>query len=169
RWEDAQVTVTSGGVEGLVIAVYMSVHETQRVVLVSRAQRRHSCRDPVSQSWRRRGEEEKRRKRARGEVEDEEEKEVAEEEEAEKGEVGSSQFEVAYGDITCPQCGYKAASSLTEVTISIGNSLSCNVQNASIQRTDTTVVVGSLMPGNTYLLRINCSTLCCSNFSTCKL
>ncbi|XP_036439768.1 receptor-type tyrosine-protein phosphatase eta [Colossoma macropomum] len=73
---------------------------------------------------------------------------------------------VDYGQSTCSSCGYKASSSATEITILIANGLSCSVQNASIQKTNSSVVVGNLMPGYTYPLEINCSTICCSSFST---
>ncbi|XP_072526999.1 receptor-type tyrosine-protein phosphatase eta [Salminus brasiliensis] len=55
---------------------------------------------------------------------------------------------------------------MTEITIWTENSWSCNVQNASIQKTNISVIVGGLMPGSTYLLKINCSETCCGNFST---
>ncbi|KAL6461780.1 hypothetical protein MHYP_G00299250 [Metynnis hypsauchen] len=70
------------------------------------------------------------------------------------------------GQSTCSSCGYKASSSTTEITILTGSGLSCSVQNASIQMTNSSVIVGNLMPGYTYPLEINCSTTCCSSFST---
>ncbi|XP_030649300.1 receptor-type tyrosine-protein phosphatase eta [Chanos chanos] len=64
-------------------------------------------------------------------------------------------------------CVYKSVSSDTNITI-ITNS-ACTAENISAEYTGNSVIVTGLQPGNTYLLRINCSDLCCSNFSTTEI
>ncbi|XP_062845375.1 receptor-type tyrosine-protein phosphatase eta [Trichomycterus rosablanca] len=66
---------------------------------------------------------------------------------------------------TGPSCKYKTLASVNEITIWTENR-TCSVQNATMQQNDSSIIVTKLMPGNTYFLKINCSDVCCDNFST---
>ncbi|XP_051564734.1 receptor-type tyrosine-protein phosphatase eta-like isoform X1 [Myxocyprinus asiaticus] len=65
----------------------------------------------------------------------------------------------------CSSCQYKSNSTTTDITIFVGDGY-CSVQNASVTNTLSCVTVTGLQPGKTYFLRINCSNLCCDNYTT---
>uniref|UniRef100_A0A8C2QAL1 protein-tyrosine-phosphatase n=1 Tax=Cyprinus carpio TaxID=7962 RepID=A0A8C2QAL1_CYPCA len=63
-------------------------------------------------------------------------------------------------------CQYKINPTTSDITIFVGDSSSCSVQNTSITSTQNSITVTGLQPGNTYFFKINCSDVCCGNFST---
>uniref|UniRef100_A0A8C1PAW8 protein-tyrosine-phosphatase n=1 Tax=Cyprinus carpio TaxID=7962 RepID=A0A8C1PAW8_CYPCA len=63
-------------------------------------------------------------------------------------------------------CQYKINPTTSDITIFVGDSSSCSVQNTSITSTQNSITVTGLQPGNTYFFKINCSDMCCGNFST---
>ncbi len=65
-------------------------------------------------------------------------------------------------------CQYKINPTTSDVTIFVADNSSCSVQNASITSTQNSITVTGLLPGNTYYFKINCSAVCCANFSTSK-
>ncbi|XP_051755908.1 receptor-type tyrosine-protein phosphatase eta isoform X3 [Ctenopharyngodon idella] len=66
----------------------------------------------------------------------------------------------------CSPCQYKIDRTTSNITIFIGNNSSCSVQNYNITKTQNSIIVTELQPGNTYFFKINCSDVCCGNFST---
>ncbi|XDV18094.1 hypothetical protein PO909_023862 [Leuciscus waleckii] len=48
----------------------------------------------------------------------------------------------------------------------VGYGSLCSVQNTNITNTPNSIIVTGLQPGNTYSFKINCSEVCCGNFST---
>uniref|UniRef100_A0A9J7Z0J2 protein-tyrosine-phosphatase n=1 Tax=Cyprinus carpio carpio TaxID=630221 RepID=A0A9J7Z0J2_CYPCA len=70
------------------------------------------------------------------------------------------------GHSDCAVCQYKINPTTSDITIFVGDSSSCSVQNTSITSTQNSITVTGLQPGNTYFFKINCSDVCCGNFST---
>ncbi|XP_067295076.1 receptor-type tyrosine-protein phosphatase eta isoform X2 [Pseudorasbora parva] len=66
----------------------------------------------------------------------------------------------------CSLCQYKITRTAFDITMFVGDGSLCSVQNASVTNTPTSIIVTGLQPGSTYFLKINCSDLCCGNFST---
>ncbi|XP_052457542.1 receptor-type tyrosine-protein phosphatase eta [Carassius gibelio] len=73
---------------------------------------------------------------------------------------------IPQGHSDCAMCQYKINPTTSDITIFVGNSSSCSVQNTSITSTPNSITVTGLQPGNTYFFKINCSDVCCTNFST---
>ncbi|XP_026071307.1 receptor-type tyrosine-protein phosphatase eta isoform X2 [Carassius auratus] len=73
---------------------------------------------------------------------------------------------IPQGHSDCTMCQYKINPTTSDITIFVGNSSSCSVQNTSITSTPNSITVTGLQPGNTYFFKINCSDVCCTNFST---
>ncbi|XP_063044344.1 receptor-type tyrosine-protein phosphatase eta [Engraulis encrasicolus] len=68
---------------------------------------------------------------------------------------------------TCTDCNYKAHHiNITEIQINVSEQNNCTVLNHTHSQTGSIVVVSDLIPGTTYSLLINCSTACCSNYTT---
>lgn len=65
-------------------------------------------------------------------------------------------------------CQYKTNSTTSDITMFVADNSSCSVQNGSITSTQNSITVTGLLPGNTYYFKINCSAVCCANFSTSK-
>ncbi|XP_043101766.1 receptor-type tyrosine-protein phosphatase eta isoform X2 [Puntigrus tetrazona] len=70
------------------------------------------------------------------------------------------------GNSDCAVCQYKTSSSTSDITLFVGDSSSCSVQNNSITSAQNSLTVTGLLPGNTYYFKINCSGVCCANLST---
>ncbi|KAF4110980.1 hypothetical protein G5714_008011 [Onychostoma macrolepis] len=70
------------------------------------------------------------------------------------------------GHSECAVCQYKTTPTTLDITMFVGDSSSCSVQNASITNTQHSITVTGLLPGNTYYFKINCSVVCCANLST---
>ncbi|XP_050970837.1 LOW QUALITY PROTEIN: receptor-type tyrosine-protein phosphatase eta [Labeo rohita] len=70
------------------------------------------------------------------------------------------------GHSDCAVCQYKTNILTSDITVFVGDSSSCSVQNASITSTQTSITVTGLLPGSTYFLKINCTNACCANYST---
>ncbi|XP_067258289.1 receptor-type tyrosine-protein phosphatase eta-like isoform X2 [Chanodichthys erythropterus] len=67
----------------------------------------------------------------------------------------------------CSLCQYKINPTTSDITIFVGDNSSCSVQNTNITKTQSSIIVTDLQPGNTYFFKINCSNVCCcGNFST---
>ncbi|XP_077085178.1 receptor-type tyrosine-protein phosphatase eta isoform X2 [Siphateles boraxobius] len=66
----------------------------------------------------------------------------------------------------CSLCQYKINPTTSEITMFVGNGSVCSVQNTNITNTQNSITVTGLQPGNTYFFKINCSEVCCGNFST---
>ncbi|KAG1943170.1 receptor-type tyrosine-protein phosphatase eta [Pimephales promelas] len=66
----------------------------------------------------------------------------------------------------CSLCLYKINPTSSEITMFVGDRSFCSVQNANYTNTSNSIIVTGLQPGNTYFLKINCSDVCCGNFST---
>uniref|UniRef100_A0A8C1BNQ8 protein-tyrosine-phosphatase n=1 Tax=Cyprinus carpio carpio TaxID=630221 RepID=A0A8C1BNQ8_CYPCA len=64
------------------------------------------------------------------------------------------------------ECQNKTNATTSDITMFVGDSSSCSVQNFSITSTQTSITVTGLLPGKTYFFRINCSVVCCANLST---
>ncbi|XP_059369293.1 receptor-type tyrosine-protein phosphatase eta-like isoform X2 [Carassius carassius] len=73
---------------------------------------------------------------------------------------------IPQGHSDCAMCQYKIIPTTSDITIFVGDSSSCSVQNTNITSTPNSITVTGLQPGNTYFLKINCSDVCCANFST---
>ncbi|XP_056317865.1 receptor-type tyrosine-protein phosphatase eta [Danio aesculapii] len=75
---------------------------------------------------------------------------------------------IRHGHCTdCSLCQYKTSTTTSEINVFVGNASFCNVQNASfINSSQNNITVTGLLPGNTYFLIINCTSVCCGNFST---
>ncbi|KAL1271207.1 hypothetical protein QQF64_030223 [Cirrhinus molitorella] len=67
--------------------------------------------------------------------------------------------------IDCSVCPYKTYPTASDITVFVGAS-SCSVQNASITTAQYSITVTGLLPGSTYFLKINCTDVCCANYST---
>lgn len=65
-------------------------------------------------------------------------------------------------------CQYKATTVTTKISIQVSADTSCHVYNTTFNQTGGTIIISDLTPGTTYLLTINCTTECCSNFTTRK-
>uniref|UniRef100_A0A671RZS0 protein-tyrosine-phosphatase n=1 Tax=Sinocyclocheilus anshuiensis TaxID=1608454 RepID=A0A671RZS0_9TELE len=63
-------------------------------------------------------------------------------------------------------CQYKINLTTSDITMFVEDSSSCSVQNTSITSAQNSITVTGLQPGNTYFFKINCSDVCCGNFST---
>ncbi|XP_016092717.1 receptor-type tyrosine-protein phosphatase eta-like [Sinocyclocheilus grahami] len=70
------------------------------------------------------------------------------------------------GHSDCAVCQYKINTTTSDITMFVGDSSSCSVQNTSITSAQNSITVTGLQPGNTYFFKINCSDVCCGNFST---
>lgn len=65
-------------------------------------------------------------------------------------------------------CQYKAPTVTTsQISIQV-TADSCYVYNTTFNQTGATITISDLIPGTTYSLTFNCSTECCSNFTTRK-
>ncbi|XP_073693105.1 receptor-type tyrosine-protein phosphatase eta [Garra rufa] len=70
------------------------------------------------------------------------------------------------GHSDCLVCQYKTNPTTSEITMFVGDSSACSVQNANITSAQTSITVTGLLPGSTYFLKINCTSVCCANYST---
>ncbi|XP_016407120.1 receptor-type tyrosine-protein phosphatase eta-like [Sinocyclocheilus rhinocerous] len=70
------------------------------------------------------------------------------------------------GHSDCAVCQYKINPTTSDITMFVGDSSYCIVQNTSITSAQNSITVTGLQPGNTYFFKINCSDVCCGNFST---
>lgn len=66
----------------------------------------------------------------------------------------------------CSLCQYKTTPTTSEITMFVGDGSICSVQSTNITNTPNSIIVTGLQPGNTYFFKINCSDVCCGNFST---
>ncbi|XP_016299433.1 receptor-type tyrosine-protein phosphatase eta-like isoform X2 [Sinocyclocheilus anshuiensis] len=73
---------------------------------------------------------------------------------------------IPHGHSDCAVCQYKTNPTTSDITMFVGDSSSCSVQNASITSAQNSITVTELLPGNTYFFKINCSVVCCANLST---
>uniref|UniRef100_A0A8C2A0V7 protein-tyrosine-phosphatase n=1 Tax=Cyprinus carpio TaxID=7962 RepID=A0A8C2A0V7_CYPCA len=74
--------------------------------------------------------------------------------------------QIPHGHSDCVECQNKTNATTSDITMFVGDSSSCSVQNFSITSTQTSITVTGLLPGKMYFFRINCSVVCCANLST---